>query len=478
VDEGHHLEDAASSHLGVTVTRRGLQRLVSRLDRRGKGLLPVLMMKLSMKKELMSIASLDLVETRLMPAVRALQDKSDLLCDLLESFVANTGQSPLRLTPAFADDPIWKAGLRVALQDTLGAIADLKQGLELILVRLEGSGKLEEELMPVLNEIRAVTRRLDNSGDGLGRALAPPDDDDSIRWLEVRGRERAIAIASVPLDLAPILREDLFRRLKSTVVTSATLTASAGGMARDGNAFAFLTSRLGLDDPALEPVTAVFPSPFDYREQSLLVLPSDTPAPNEDAVGHRRAVTGIVRDVAEASGGGLFILFTSHREVRETAVELRARGFERQYPLLVHGEDSRDALLSRFREAGNGVLLGTASFWEGVDVPGDALRGLVIAKLPFRVPSEPVTAAQCEAIEARGGNSFAEYMLPHASLRLKQGFGRLIRTSTDRGVVVICDPRVVTKRYGQALLDALPDARRVTGKWMELIGNVKRFYGK
>jgi ATP-dependent DNA helicase DinG len=163
--------------------------------------------------------------------------------------------------------------------------------------------------------------------------------------------------------------------------------------------------------------------------------------------------------------------------VRQLASELRARGTERRWPLLVHGEESRDALLSRFRDSGQALLLGTASFWEGVDVPGDALRGLIIAKLPFRVPTEPVTAAHCEAIEARGGDAFAEYMLPHASLRLKQGFGRLIRTGTDRGVVVVADPRIVTKRYGRALLAALPPATRVIGRWPMLVEKVRQFYG-
>src|SRR5204863_8990927 len=158
------------------------------------------------------------------------------------------------------------------------------------------------------------------------------------------------------------------------------------------------------------------------------------------------------------------------------ASELRARGVERRWPLLVHGDESRDTLLARFRDSGQGILLGTASFWEGVDVPGDALRGLVIAKLPFRVPTEPVTAAQCEAIEARGGDPFAEYMLPHASLRLKQGFGRLIRTGTDRGVVAIADPRIVTKRYGRGLLDGLPQARRKVGPWSEIVVDVRAFY--
>ena len=478
VDEGHHLEDAATAHLGATVTRRALVRLVNRLDRRGKGLLPLLSMRLSASKDLLSTASLDLVEQRLAPAVHSLRDKSSLLFDLLDLFIQESGQPVVRLTHAFASHPIWKAGLSVALEDTLGAIELLHEGLRLVRERIEGSTKLDEALAPLLNEMRSVTRRLQGAGDGLRRALAPPPDDDSVRWMEVRGRERSVAVSSVPLDLAPILREDLFRRLDSAIVTSATLTASSGQVADVARRFDFLSARLGLTDPDLRPTTAVFDSPFHYDAQSLLAIPSDVPAPNTDADGHRRAVTRIVLDVAEASDGGLFVLFTSHREVRQLASELRARGIERRWPLLVHGEESRDTLLVRFRDAGKAILLGTASFWEGVDVPGDALRGLVIAKLPFRVPTEPVTAAQCEAIEARGGDPFTEYMLPHASLRLKQGFGRLIRTSTDRGVVVIADPRIVTKRYGRGLLEALPPARRAIGRWDELSRRVQAFYSR
>lgn len=476
IDEGHHLEDAAATHLGATVTRRGLQRLVSRLDRRGKGLLPALVMRLSASSDLLSTASLDLIEARLTPSVSALALKSALLFDLLDTFIEQEGQAVVRLTHRFATHPIWKAGLSLALGDTLGEIDLLGEGLRLVRERIEGSSTLDEQLAPLLNEMRSVTKRLQTAGDGLRRALTPPPDDDSVRWIEVRGRERSVAVSSVPLDLAPILREDLFKRLDSAIVTSATLTASGGDVAADARRFDFLAARLGLDDPELTPTTAVFASPFAYETQSLLVIPSDIPAPNVDADGHRNAVTRVVLDVAESADGGLFVLFTSHREVRQLASELRARGVERRWPLLVHGDESRDALLSRFRESGRAILLGTASFWEGVDVPGDALRGLVIAKLPFRVPTEPVTAAQCEAITARGGDAFAEYMLPHASLRLKQGFGRLIRTGTDRGVVVMCDPRIVTKRYGRGLLESLPPARRVIGRWAQIRERVIEFY--
>jgi ATP-dependent DNA helicase DinG len=240
--------------------------------------------------------------------------------------------------------------------------------------------------------------------------------------------------------------------------------------------FNFLTRRLGLDDDEVQPRTGLFPSPFKYQEQALLVVATDLPAPNVDASGHQRGVTRVVLDIADAADGGMFVLFTSHRDVRAMAAELRARGIDRRWPLLVHGEDGRDASLARFRESGRAVLLGTASFWEGVDVPGAALRALVIAKLPFRVPTEPITAAHCEAINARGGDAFVEYMLPHAALRLKQGFGRLIRSATDRGVVAIGDPRVVTKAYGRELLEGLPPARRQFGPWSQILPDVREFY--
>ena len=369
----------------------------------------------------------------------------------------------------FADHPIWNAGLRVALTDTVQTIEMIADGLQLVYERFEGSGKkLDDAIMPLMNEMRAVTRRMQNAADGLRQALDPERTDKTIRWIEAKGREKQVSVSTVPLDLAPILREDLFKRAATTIVTSATL-------ATDGR-FDFLTSRLGLDDPELEPRTGIYPSPFKYREQAMLAVPTDIPAPNVDAAKHFDAFARVVVDVADAADGGMFVLFTSHRDVRAMAAELRGRGRSVPWPLLVHGDESRDTLLDRFRNAGKAILLGTASFWEGVDVPGDALRALLIAKLPFRVPTEPITAAHCEAIQSAGGDPFRDYMLPHASLRLKQGFGRLIRTSADRGVVVIADPRVVTKNYGRGMIDGLPPARRIVGRWEQLLGEIQKFY--
>ena len=483
IDEGHHLEDAAAAHLGMTATRRSLQRLFNRLERRGRGLLPALVGKLSTSDDLLSTASLDLVHARLDPAVDAVRVKSSMLFDLLELLLAESGQPVIRLTERFAKDPIWETGLRRALDDTLDGVRLLHEGLQLVRERIERSTRLDEQLAPLMNELRAVTRRLQLAGDALHQALDPPKGDPTVRWIEAKGRERSAAVTSVPLDLAPVLREDLFKRNTTTVVTSATLAAGTRvrNVARDAASagpadFGFLSRRLGLTEPDVEPRTGLFPSPFRYREQALLAIATDVPAPNVDAGGHQAASARLALDLASAADGGMFVLFTSHRDVRAMASELRARGVERRWPLLVHGEDSRDALLTRFRESGRAVLLGTASFWEGVDVPGDALRALMLAKLPFRVPTEPITAAHCEAITAQGGDAFTDYMLPHAALRLKQGFGRLIRSGTDRGVVVIADPRIVTKAYGRGLLDGLPGARRKIGPWSEVVEDVRNFY--
>lgn len=476
IDEGHHLESAAGAHLGQTVTRRGLQRLFARLERRGKGLLPALERRLSSANDLLSVASLDLVRARLSPSVVAARVLGARLMDLLEEWLATKSDSQVRLTDAFDDEPVWGAGLGATLDDLLNEIELLGEGLRMVRERLETDERRAEEIAPLLNEVSGVSRRLASASDALRSALRPgPKAGERVRWIETTGggtevgaEGRNVSVASVPLDLAPVLREDLFRRLETCVITSATLAV--------GDGFSFVEKRLGLDQDDVEPVTAILASPFDYARQAVLAIPSDFPAPNEDGPLHFRRTVQAGADLIEAAGGGVFLLFTSHRDVREAAQVLRALGADARWPLLVHGEAPRDVLLRRFREQGDAVLVGTASFWEGVDVPGRALRGLLLSRIPFRVPTEPVTAAQCEAIEAAGGDAFGDYMVPHAALRLKQGFGRLIRTATDRGAVVLCDPRVLRKSYGRALLSGLPPARRIEGSWQVIRSELSSFY--
>jgi ATP-dependent DNA helicase DinG len=334
---------------------------------------------------------------------------------------------------------------------------------------MEGAKKPDEMVLPLIAEMAAVGRRLEGTALALEGALRPaPESGPMVRWIELRGREGNVGVAAVPLDLAPILREDLFSRVETAILTSATLTSDAR--------FDFLARRLGLDAVPFNVVTEIFPSPFEYKRHALFAVPTDVAAPNVDAAAHLQAVVRAIIDLTRASDGGVFALFTSHRDVRAAALELRARGIDRSNPIYVHGDDTRDNLLRNFRQSERAILLGTASFWEGVDVPGRALRGLVIAKLPFRVPSEPVTAAHCEAIVERGGDAFSEYMVPHAALRLKQGFGRLIRTATDRGVVVLVDPRAVNKAYGRTLLRDLPPARRLFAPWTTIVAQIESFY--
>jgi ATP-dependent DNA helicase DinG len=467
IDEGHHLEDAAAAHLGVNVSHRSLQRLFNRLERRGKGLFPALSARLVKADDMLSVASLEQIHSRLYPAIERARARSTALFDMLTALVADGTESTVRLTDDFAADPIWKRGLSVTLEDTIGEIEILSDGLRIIRERMEAAERQDETTAALIGELRAVARRLTAAGDSLAQTLNPPPGNGSVRWLETRGRDQSVAAASVPLDLAPALRDDLFARTKTTIVTSATLATDPD--------FAFITRRLGLAG-ALEPYTEIYASPFQFERQAMLAVPTDVPAPNVDALAHASAVVRIATDLVEAASGGVFVLFTSHREVKNAAAALRAAALDRRYPLLVHGEEPRDVLLARFRDSGRAVLLGTSSFWEGVDVPGDALRGLLIAKLPFRVPTEPITAARCEAIAAAGGDAFDEYMVPHAALRLKQGFGRLIRSATDRGVVVVADSRLVTKAYGQTLLDALPPAERVIGPWVDVAKRVRQFY--
>ncbi|MGM0670195.1 MAG: ATP-dependent DNA helicase, partial [Gemmatimonadota bacterium] len=220
----------------------------------------------------------------------------------------------------------------------------------------------------------------------------------------------------------------------------------------------------------------VVPSPFCFEEQSLLAIPTDLSGPQAQGDRFQEETARVALELAGMTGGGLFVLFTSHRALKRVAELLRAGEGALPGPLFVQGEAPRLRLLQGFTRAGNGVLLGTASFWEGVDVPGDPLRALVIQKLPFQVPTEPIVAARMEALEAQGKDPFRHYTLPEAALRLKQGFGRLIRTRQDRGVVLILDDRILTRRYGPYLRQSLPPAPLAKGLWWELKRALGRFY--
>ena len=318
-------------------------------------------------------------------------------------------------------------------------------------------------------EVAGIGRRATSLRDDLARILAPGRDD--VPWIEVRARSCSIGIS--PIDLAPVFRSELFtgRNKPATIVlTSATLATAQPG---EAGPFAHAKRRLGLlpatspdehdddaqDEPRRAPagptaVELVVPSPFDFRRNAGVYTPLDLPEPNDPAYLARAGVR--VLELVRASRGGAFVLCASTKNMRAFHAILREADLP--FPLMCQGEAPKLALLASFRAAGHGVLVATMGFWEGVDVPGRSLRLVVIDKLPFAVPSDPVVAARHRAIEETGRSSFHDLSVPEAAISLKQGFGRLIRTRDDAGVVAILDKRLRTKGYGRALRASLPPA--------------------
>jgi DNA polymerase-3 subunit epsilon/ATP-dependent DNA helicase DinG len=285
----------------------------------------------------------------------------------------------------------------------------------------------------------------------------------TVYWIEVNPRGERLSLNAAPLQVGPLIEKYLWHEKSSVILTSATMTAHGS--------FDYMRRTLGAeiaDEMALG-------SPFDYESSTLLYLPTDIPEPNQP--GHQQALNRALIATAKATGGRMLVLFTSYAALKRTSRDITGPLAREDIYVLEQGEGaSPNTLLESFKATDRAVLLGTRSFWEGVDVPGDPLRGIVINKLPFKVPTEPLTAARVEAIEHNGGSSFMEYILPHAALRLKQGFGRLIRSSADRGAVVLLDRRVLEKGYGRYFLDTLPAAPAVTGTWIELSEQLLKFY--
>jgi ATP-dependent DNA helicase DinG len=288
------------------------------------------------------------------------------------------------------------------------------------------------------------TRGMDLLG-GLAR-WEEEDDRAWVRWIEIFGA--SVHLNATPLSIADIFHRQISGNPRAWIFTSATLSVQGD--------FSHYQREMGLAAAA----TAFWESPFDYEHQALLYVPEGLPEPN--AEGYTRKAVEAALPVIEAAQGRTFFLFTSLRAMRE-ARELMETGMKKlgmDYPLLMQGEGSRTELLERFRKLGNAVLLGSQSFWEGVDVRGEALSLVIIDRLPFAPPDDPVLAARIEMINAEGRNAFMEYQLPRAVITLKQGAGRLIRDESDRGVLMICDPRLITKHYGKRIWRSLPPMRR------------------
>jgi ATP-dependent DNA helicase DinG len=307
---------------------------------------------------------------------------------------------------------------------------DVLAGLELVALQLELLRAAPEEAIPLISRAREIARRL--------QFWMESGDRSYVYWIEKRGR--GTFLQATPIDVSQLLDEKLFDNIDTAVLTSATL-AVAGG-------FEYTKERLGLRNAR----TLVVPSHFDYAVQALLYVPQDLPDPR-----HAAFTSAAAREIIELlllSKGRAFVLFTSYQQMRLIYDRV---SLEVPFQTLMQGTGPRSALLEEFKSTPNAVLFATSSFWQGVDVPGDQLSCVIIDKLPFAVPSDPVVEARIAAIRENGGEPFSSYQVPQAAIALKQGFGRLIRSRTDRGVLALLDNRITKARYGQIFFDSLPD---------------------
>lgn len=335
----------------------------------------------------------------------------------------------------------------------------------------------QEDVTPAGERFRNLRQALDRLGAELNGVKEPPPemeaiirrndqlkfdldfivlnaDDTFVNWCERRGR--GVFLQATPIDASGILNDRMFSEIESIVMTSATLTTA--------NSFSFIRKRLGIDQAA----ELIADSNYDYQKQSLLYLPPKMPDPRDN--NFTDAAADEIVKLLNASRGRAFVLCTSNSQMKALRDLVE---YQIEFPVLMQGEGSRSGILDRFRATPNAVLFATASFWQGVDVRGEALSCVIIDKLPFAVPSDPVVAARQRYLDNHGGNSFADYSVPAAVITLKQGIGRLIRSATDRGVLSILDPRIVTKGYGQNFLKSLPPSR-ITRK----IEDVEKFFDK
>ncbi|HEX6350796.1 MAG TPA: helicase C-terminal domain-containing protein [Candidatus Dormibacteraeota bacterium] len=448
VDEAHHLEDAATSGLRQEVDGQGLLAL---LDRQ-LGLIEAI----RLQPALGSTVGLEQALAVAGPSAQRGRERATAFFDACGEWVRASLQDParrdesVRLVPALREDPGFLPLVALA-EDAVTALA----ALDADLMRAVAAGREwlgGDEPDPELRELEMIRARLAEAARLLQGALVQPDAN-TVYWFTLLARTNAVLLRAAPLVVGGLLREHVYADRSSVVFTSASL-AVAGS-------FDYFCSRVGLGQDV---ETLSLASPFDYLSQALVCLPTDLP--DLQSPEFEPLLVDVVADIARRIGGRTLALFTSHQQLRDVYTALKHRHDLDEVLILGQGIDGqRRPLLKVFSETEQALLLGTSSFWEGIDVPGDRLSCVIVVRLPFPVPTEPVFAARSELVR----DAFTQYALPLAALRLKQGFGRLIRRASDRGAVVVLDGRISSKEYGRAFLEVLPPAAQYRGR-VERVG--------
>lgn len=458
IDEAHNIEDAASSFFSEDFNKYSVLKQIGRLYRRRRGMETGLALVVASYAGVQDRSS-DIADCaqNLREALDAVDAAGVTLADQSGTYRFTAPREPsLR---AFFFEPL--AALRLAVSRLASFMRDLFE---------EVGEDLSED--PAVWEAKAVVRRLESIGSVCLRFLEYEEHGDEVFWVERKRTSKGepyVRFISTPLDVAPALGESLYAPNKTVVCVSATLTVA--------DSFQYWLDRTGVSVQTARPVlSGVYPSPFPYHRSVLLAAPSDGPLPEEN--GYRDFVDSTVAKLLCASNGSALVLFTSYDALRSACAASRPLLESAGIACLKQGDDDRSRLLKAFLEDESSVLFATDSFWEGVDAPGDTLRLVILCRLPFRSPNEPVFEARREALEKIGGNAFMSLSLPEAVMKFKQGFGRLMRRGDDGGAVAVLDGRLLRKRYGELFIRSLPETKRCFAPAGEMIDQVDRFLSR